>query len=69
MMFNCVFITFCGILGQVWYLIVSIPNLCHLSYFHKKIAIGSHKSKQSFSVLLFWCQVFDAANGFLKIAI
>ena len=32
-MFNCVFVTFpCGILGQVWYLIVSIPDLCHLSY-------------------------------------
>ena len=33
-MYNCVFVTFpCGILGQVWYLIVSIPDLCHLSYF------------------------------------
>ena len=33
-MFNCVFVTFpSGILGQVWYLIVSIPDLCHLSYF------------------------------------
>ena len=33
LMFICVFVTFrCGILGQVWYLIVSIPNLCHLSY-------------------------------------
>ena len=33
-MLNCVFVTFpCGILGHVWYLIVSIPNLCHLSYF------------------------------------
>ena len=33
-MFNCVFITFpCGILGQVWYLIVLIPDLSHLSYF------------------------------------
>ena len=32
--FNCVFVTFpCGILGQVWYLIVSIPDLCRLSYF------------------------------------
>ena len=32
-MFNCVFVTFpCGILGQVWYLIVSIPDLCHLCY-------------------------------------
>ena len=28
------FVTFpCGILGQVWYLIVSIPDLCRLSYF------------------------------------
>ena len=33
-MFNCVFVTFpSGILGQVWYLIVSIPDLCCLSYF------------------------------------
>ena len=32
-MFNFVFVTFpCGILGQVWYLIVSFPNLCHHSY-------------------------------------
>ena len=23
----------CGILGQLWYLIVSIPDLCRLSYF------------------------------------
>ena len=31
---NCVFVTFpCGILGQVWYLIVLIPDLCSLSYF------------------------------------
>ena len=30
----CVFVTFpCGMLGQVWYLIVLIPDLCHLSYF------------------------------------
>ena len=34
-MFYCVFITFpCGILAQVWYLILSIFfYLCHLSYF------------------------------------
>ena len=32
--FNCVFVAFpCGILGQVWYLIVLIPDLCHLSDF------------------------------------
>ena len=32
-MFNCVFVTFpCGILGQVWHLIVSFPDLCRHSY-------------------------------------
>ena len=32
-MSNCDFVTFpCGILGQVWYLIVLIPDLCRLSY-------------------------------------
>ena len=31
---SCEFVTFpCGILGQVWYLIVSIPDLCILTYF------------------------------------
>ena len=30
----CIFVTFpCGILGQVWYLIVSFPDLCLLSSF------------------------------------
>ena len=30
----CIFVTFpCGILGQVWYLIVSFPDLYLLSYF------------------------------------
>ena len=29
-----IFVTFsCGIMCQVWYLIVSFPGLCHLSYF------------------------------------
>ena len=33
-MSNCIFVTFpYGILGQVWYLIVSIYNFCCLSYF------------------------------------
>ena len=32
-MLNSVFVIFpCRILGQVWYLIVSIPDLCQLSY-------------------------------------
>ena len=31
---HCVFVTLpCDILGQVWYLIVSIPDVCRLSYF------------------------------------
>ena len=33
-MSNCDLVTLpCGILGQVWYLFVLIPDLCHLSYF------------------------------------
>ena len=32
---NCVIVTFpFGILGQAWYFIVSIPDLCPHSYFH-----------------------------------
>ena len=31
---NCEFALSLGILGQVWYLIVSIPDLCTLIYFH-----------------------------------
>ena len=32
--FSCVFVTEpCGVLGQVWYLIVSIPDICLLHYF------------------------------------
>ena len=35
-MFYCVFVNFArGTLGQVWYLIVSIPDLCRFSYFDK----------------------------------
>ena len=31
----CILVTFpSGILGQVWYLIISFPDLCRLSYFH-----------------------------------
>ena len=33
----CIFVTLlCGILGQVWYLIVSFPDLCRLSYFENQ---------------------------------
>ena len=39
-MCNCVIATFpCGILGQVWYLIVSIPDLSHLCYYKSKVKV------------------------------
>ena len=32
--FSCVFVTFpCGVLGKLWFLILSIPDHCLLSYF------------------------------------
>ena len=50
-MFNCVFVTFpCGILGQVWYLIVSIPDRCHLSYLG--LCTGVEKLKRIVNILL-----------------
>ena len=34
-MFNSDFVPFpCGTLGQLWYLIISIPDLCCLFYFN-----------------------------------
>ena len=49
----CVFVTFpCGILGQVWYLIVLIPHLCHLSYFLQKLADQDFHCHGVFAVLL-----------------
>ena len=36
----CIFSPFpCGILGQVWYLIVSFPNLCRLSFFDTSLLL------------------------------
>ena len=39
-MFNCVFLTFpCGILGKVWYFIVSFPDLAvNLTYIYILLA-------------------------------
>ena len=34
LVFDCIFVTFpCGLLGQVWYLLILIPDLCRLSDF------------------------------------
>ena len=50
MVFNCVFFfTFqCGILGQVCYLIVSIPEFCLLTYIHKCITESKNELVRSF---------------------
>ena len=41
MVFYYVFVTFpCGILDQVWYLIVSIPDLCYLSHFNHPVNVN-----------------------------
>ena len=47
---DCVFVTFsCGILSQVWFLIVLIPDLCHLSHF----AIVASSCRAHFFVVSF----------------
>ena len=34
-MYSCAFVTFpYGVLGQVWYMIVAIPDFCLLPYFY-----------------------------------
>ena len=60
---NCIFVTFpCGVLGQVWYLIVSFPDLCHLSYFHWRA-----KTKSMFVLNFAFGYVYEISNkhGFL----
>ena len=59
MMFSCVLVTFpCGVLGQVWYLIISIPDLCLLTYFYKN---GKNNKQQilyiNFSIKLASSQI------------
>ena len=45
--FSCVFVTFTyGVLGQVWYLIVSIPDLCLLLHFVILMTVGIVKNKK-----------------------
>ena len=53
-MFNCVFVDFpCGILGQVWYLIVLIPDLCRLFYL-KLFPLFNFLTDHSMAVFLWW---------------
>ena len=47
----CSFVTFpCGILGQVWYLIVSYPDLCRLSYFVSKRSVSQLCQRKSYTI-------------------
>ena len=39
----------CGILGQVWYLIVSFPDLCHLSYSYVNLCYYTVRGNVSLS--------------------
>ena len=49
-MFSCGFVTFpYGVLCQVWYLIVSIPDLCLLSYFVLIETVKSRAAPISYS--------------------
>ena len=57
----CIFVTFpCGIL---WYLIVSIPDLCHLSYFNislQAVQLLEENIRKSICLALIQCH-FDYA--------
>ena len=47
-----------GILGQVWYLIVSIPDLCNLTYFGMTVDPAPHRGNfddYNFLILLYTC--------------
>ena len=66
-MFSCVFATFsCGALGQVWYLIVSIPDLCLLTYY-KYILLYDIVAPDSV-VVVKTQRLFSSHGGFLTIA-
>ena len=43
-----------GILGQVWYLIVSIPDLCTFTYFHMKFEFNWANGLWENYVLIYW---------------
>ena len=46
-MFNSAFVTFpCCFLGQMWYLIVLIPDLCCLSFFDEGIVIFTNTKQE-----------------------
>ena len=63
MMFNCVFVTFpCGILGQVWYLIVSIQDLCNFFLFSFNGLRKQDPMQSLLSIISPFCLDFNKLN-------
>ena len=60
-MFPCVIVTFpYGVLGQVWYLIVSIPDICLLSYFNSNFLSSEIETRKTVIVTtLFPCRSYE----------
>ena len=59
----CIFVTFsCGILGEVWYLIVSFPDLCHLFYF----VVASFKGAKVHATVGVWHKTLSLRDVTLK---
>ena len=56
-----------GILGQVWYLIVSIPDLCNLTYFARIQSMHFQLSFTSISVSAIWYMWFLYGTAILNI--
>ena len=56
-MFSCVFVTFsCAVLGQVWYLIVSIPDLCLLTFIREmSLSLRWQRKELTLLCLLILC--------------
>ena len=58
----CDFVPFlCGILGHVWYFIVSIPDLCQLSYYY--IRTATLKEAVSHVLLVIFYFLLTAKKG------
>ena len=58
-----------GILGLVWYLIVSIPDLCTLTYFYNCIIIqiSLHNIRRVGLFTIFSFKVYNSYNAFHRI--
>ena len=60
----CFFTFLCGVLGQVWYLIVSIPYLCLLPYFHYVKIFQVNKGLKEFDMIYFRSVGIAKTNSF-----